>query len=407
MPRIVSDTQELRHPAESVPPTSAAVPHAGRIVFERLIAWLSSLSPSSPVSEVVVDLLNTLSAVLPGYALGVRIPADDHAPELLLCVPPLEARPDNIWDVDVNLFPMYAHERRVALPSRPEPAAFHCAGDDPDLDNDNSPIVRNIEHCAKVLTAALRMLDAGQARLRQEHEIEKLRKALAQSDKLASLGEISAGLVHELTNPLTSIVAYTDYLRRKLVRRGDAPEDIERLQRVGEAADRILSFTRSIVSYAKPNDDKLTPVSIEQVVDQALVFCKHIVDDSRVTIQREIAPGLPPVQAVRGQLTQVVVNLVTNACQAMAEQGGTLTVSAEPRSNPSVIILRFDDTGPGIEPSHIERVFDPFFTTKAETAGTGLGLNIVRQIIVRFGGTITVDSQPGQGARFVVQLPCC
>lgn len=406
MPRIVSDTQELRQAGETAPPTSAAVPQAGRSVLERLLASLCNLTPACSLSEVVSDLLKTFSEILPGYALGVRIPGDDDTPGILLCVPPIEARPDDAWAVDVDLFPQYAHERRIALPCRPEPACLHCAGDDPALDKDDAHIVRNVAYCANVLNAAIRMLDAEQARVRREDEVESLQCALAQSDKLASLGEISAGLVHELTNPLTSIVAYTDYLRRKLERRGDDPEDIERLRRVGEAADLILNFTRSIVTYAKPDDVEPSPVDVAQVIDQALVFCKHIADESSVTIRREITPQLPPVRAVRGQLTQVVVNLVTNACQAMIAKGGSLILCATASPDGQSVVLRFEDDGPGINPDHLKRVFDPFFTTKAEGVGTGLGLNIVQRIVVRFGGTITVDSTPGKGACFVVELPC-
>ncbi|MDZ4064502.1 MAG: HAMP domain-containing sensor histidine kinase [Coriobacteriia bacterium] len=212
-------------------------------------------------------------------------------------------------------------------------------------------------------------------------------------------------MVHELANPLTSIVAYTEYLLQKAERRGDDPEDIERLRRVGDAADLILSFTRAIVSYAKPGDDIPCPVDAVQAIDQALLFCKHIVDDSRVTIKHQIEPDLPYVRSVRGQLIQVIVNLVANACQAMAPRGGTLTLRAHAIRSNRVVLLHVEDTGPGIDPEHIDRVFDPFFTTKGEGVGTGLGLNIVRQIVARGEGTVSVESHPGKGACFVVTLP--
>ena len=403
MPRIVSDTQELCQIGETVPPTSGPVPNATRNV-DRLLATLTRLHTVSSLSDVVAALLRDFGEVLPGYAFAVRIPADDGTPELLLSVPPIENTPEHAWANDVALFENYAHERRVPLTCRPEPACLHCAADDPALDSDTSSVVRTVVSCASVLTTAIRFVDAQQALARREQELEELKSMLVQTDKLSSLGEISAGLVHELTNPLTSIVAYTDYLRKKSERRGDDPEDIERLRRVGEAADLILSFTRAIVSYAKPDDDIPCPVDVVQVVDQALLFCKHVVDDSHVTVRRDIDSALPLVRSVRGQLTQVMVNLITNACQAMVPDGGTLTITAEVDGANRAVLLRVDDTGPGIEPGYLDRVFDPFFTTK-EDGGTGLGLNIVRQIVRRTGGSISVESTEGKGASFIVSLP--
>lgn len=403
MPRIVSDTQELHQIVETAPPTS--VTQSGRFMLERLLACLCQIPLAPSLSETVAQLLRELHQLLPGYALGVRIPADENNAPILLTIPPLDEPPDDAWSPNAILFAAHPHERRVPLPCRPEPACLHCASDDPSLDSDGSPITNTVETCASALSTAIRFIDAQHTLQRQAREMDKLQRALIQSDKLASLGEISAGLVHELANPLTSIVAYTEYLLQKAERRGDDPEDIERLRRVGDAADLILSFTRAIVSYAKPGDDIPYPVDATQAIDQALLFCKHLIDDSRVTIKHQIEPDLPYVRAVRGQLIQVIVNLVANACQAMAPRGGTLTIRAHAIHTRQVVQLQIDDTGPGIDPEHIDRVFDPFFTTKEEGVGTGLGLNIVRQIVARSEGTVSVESHPGQGASFIVTLP--
>lgn len=404
MPRIVSDTQELHQVGETVPPTSAAAPH-GASVSKRLLSTLCQLPPASSLTDAVALLLRSFSEVLPGYSLGVRIPPDDEHPAVLLTFPPSDVAPENLWTADAILFPIHAHERRFPLTCRPEPACFHCAADEPALDVDSSTITQTLELCANALSTAIRFVDAQHALRKRDQEIDKLRSILVQSDKLSSLGEISAGLVHELSNPLTSIVAYTDYLRQKSERRGDDPDDVERLRRVGEAADLILSFTRAIVSYARPDDGIPCPVDVAQVVDQALLFCKHVIDDSNVIVRRHIDPELPNVKSNRGQLIQVIVNLVTNACQAMAPEGGTLTVATAVDPASATLTIRVEDTGPGIHPEHLDHVFDPFFTTKEQGVGTGLGLNIVRQIVSRSCGTVRVESPPGCGAVFSVTLP--
>ncbi len=355
------------------------------------------------LGEALAQLIREMREALPDYGFALRIPASDDSPSVLLAIPQLEPWPSNPWDPDLCLFPHLAHERRIAIAARPETAFLHCASDDPDLDVAASGIARTLEGCAGVISAAIRIFDALQAVARRDDEVARLQRALRQSDKLAALGEISAGFVHELANPLTSIIAYAEYLQQKAERCGNNPDDVERLRRVGEAAELILSYTRAIISYAKPDDDVPCPVDVAQVIDQSLLFCKHLVDDAKVTVVRN-TQGAPVVRVVRTQLIQVVVNLVVNACQAMAPRGGVLTLSARAEPN-DMVRIQVDDTGPGIEPENMDRVFDMFFTTKAEGTGTGLGLNIVRQIVAKGHGTVSVESSPGKGASFVVMLP--
>lgn len=225
MPKILSDTHELHQVGETAPPMSGAVPHAGRSSLERLLAVLCQLTPTASLSDVIAKLLRDFSEILPGYALAVRIPGDEGTGEILLSVPPIEALPTDLWAEEAVLFPTYAHERRFPLASRPEPACFHCASNDSSLDTDSS-LVHTLLQCVGVLDTAIRFVDAHHAVDHRDQRIAQLEHTLLQNDKLASLGEISAGLVHDLTNPLTSIVAYTDYLQQKCERRGDDPEDI-------------------------------------------------------------------------------------------------------------------------------------------------------------------------------------
>src|SRR5262249_37510673 len=146
-------------------------------------------------------------------------------------------------------------------------------------------------------------------------EVGVLQAQVIQSEKLASLGQIAAGVVHELNNPLTSIVAYSDYLRKKGERNGADVADLERLTRINEAAERILRFSRDLIAYSRPSTEVPAPVAIHDVIDRALVFCEHVLERTGVMVERTFG-DVKLVRGVAGQLTQVFVNLFTNACQA-------------------------------------------------------------------------------------------
>jgi C4-dicarboxylate-specific signal transduction histidine kinase len=237
-----------------------------------------------------------------------------------------------------------------------------------------------------------------------ERSLRSLRAQVIQSEKLASLGQIAAGIVHELNNPLTTIVAYSDFLRRKLASRGD-PADVERLARINEAAERILRFSRDLTAYSRPATEVPAPVPIHDVIERALVFCEHELDKTGVLIERNFG-DVRPVRGVAGQLTQVFVNLFTNAAHAMRERGGLLSIATSmPRGDERDILVTVTDDGHGIDLEHRERIFEPFFTTKTDGSGTGLGLSIVRSIVLSHGGQITVDSNHPRGTVFLLELP--
>ena len=231
-----------------------------------------------------------------------------------------------------------------------------------------------------------------------------LEAQVIQSEKLASLGQIAAGIVHELHNPLTSIVAYSDYLRKKSMKAGGDPADAERLLRIHEAAERILRFARDLVAYSRPSTEVPAPVVVHDIIERALVFCEHVVDECGVVVVRDFHAGRL-VRGVGGQLTQVFVNLFTNACHAMRRTGGTLSVTTATSSDGATVTVTIADDGHGIDDEHLPRIFEPFFTTKSDGGGTGLGLSIVRNIVVSHGGTISAHRHSPQGTVFVVELP--
>jgi signal transduction histidine kinase len=231
---------------------------------------------------------------------------------------------------------------------------------------------------------------------------------MVQAEKLASLGQIAAGVVHELNNPLTSIVAYTDYLLRKSQQNGGDPDDAERLRRIGESATRMLRFTRDLVTYSRPSQQRPVPMQISTVVERALAFCEHVLAEAGVTVERRLDPE-PQVFGMPEQLAQVLVNLITNACHAMPPADGKLTVITRyeatgegPHARVAIVV---EDNGHGITPEHLPSIFVPFFTTKTEGRGTGLGLSIVKNIIEQHEGDIWAEpGDSGVGTRFVILL---
>ncbi len=243
-------------------------------------------------------------------------------------------------------------------------------------------------------------------------EVRDLEEQIIHAEKLATLGQLAAGVVHELNNPLTSISVYSEYLLTKGKRSGVEPGDLEKLRRISEAAERMLRFTRDLVTYARPSSEDPTSLQIGEVIDQALVFCDHVIREAQVVVERHYAEGLPLLWAVRGQLHQVFINLVTNACHAMASQRregsrGRLTVRVEHDGEGGAFVVIADD-GPGIAREHVDHIFEPFFSTKGEGRGTGLGLSIVRNIVQQHGGSIDVFSRHGEspaGTEFKIWFP--
>ena len=236
-----------------------------------------------------------------------------------------------------------------------------------------------------------------------QSKVDALQQQVVRAERLATLGELAAGVVHELNNPLTSITVYAEYLVRKLEAAGTEVADIEKLRRIGASAQRILRFSRDLVQYARPSGRNLEPVDLSSVVRQSVSICEHLVERGGITLDVEVDPELPIVQAVTGQLEQVLINLITNAVHAV-ENGGRVVVRAQ-IEGPASVLIEVGDSGPGVPDADRQKIFEPFFTTKPDGKGTGLGLPIVRNIVDQHGGEITVGSSALGGAAFRVVLP--
>jgi two-component system, NtrC family, sensor kinase len=309
---------------------------------------------------------------------------------------------DGIQVHQMRMFPDAAAERVVLLPADPPGFAFHVAAQDRSLLHDRSPVIELVRRMTNVLSGALRTIRLVSAKGRESLELQG---QIIQSETLASLGEIAAGVVHELNNPLTCIVGYSDYLYAKAKREGRDAADTERLFRINEAAARILRLSRDLITYARPSIGPAASTPIHSVIDQALVFCEHLPGRDKVAVERRFAPDITAVLGVRDQLIQLFVNLLANAYHAMYPQGGNLSIETEFGLQRRAVRITIVDSGVGIKPEDVAHVFEPFFTTKKDGLGTGLGLSIVRNIVLLHGGTIAVDSTPGHGTTFVVDLP--
>jgi two-component system NtrC family sensor kinase len=233
-------------------------------------------------------------------------------------------------------------------------------------------------------------------------EIRALQSQVIHSEKLATLGQVTAGVVHELNNPLTSISVYASYLAKKLDGQLEEP-DIERLKRIVEAAGRIQSFTRDLVAYARPSSEEPVIIKVPNLLKKALSFCEHLIDQSEADVVLDVADNLEPIYGIRGQLEQVLVNLLTNACHALPDSGGTIIISAHAIDDERIRVS-IKDTGHGIPEDRLSQVFEPFYTSKPEGQGTGLGLSIVRNILVNHNAEITVESEVGKGATFTITM---
>ena len=233
-------------------------------------------------------------------------------------------------------------------------------------------------------------------------ELRDLESQVVQAEKLATLGQLAAGVVHELNNPLTSISVYAEYLYKKGQREESAADDVEKLRRIVQAAERILRFTRDLVTYARPSTETPQELDVESMLDQCLVFCEHVIRDHGTAVEKAFESGLS-IRAVRGQLHQIFINLITNACHAMPDGAGKLVLRAE--KDEGGVSICVTDNGAGIPTDQQESIFEPFFSTKGEGKGTGLGLSIVRKIVQQHAGTIEVRSVLGEGTTFRVWLP--
>lgn len=234
-------------------------------------------------------------------------------------------------------------------------------------------------------------------------EKRRLQDQLIQAEKMSAIGQLIAGVAHDLNNPLASVIGFADYLVEGSL---PAPERmVEPLRAIQQEAQRAANIVRNLLSFARKQEHQHRPIPIRRVLEATLLLLKNQLMASKVDANLEIAPNLPDVTIDPNQVQQVFLNLINNAAQAIQASGtGTeITVRAVPWLDGVAVVV--EDDGPGIPPELRERVFEPFFTTKPEGEGTGLGLAICQGIIREHGGHITLSERLGGGAVFRIELP--
>ena len=254
-------------------------------------------------------------------------------------------------------------------------------------------------------TSLITMLDIGQ-RLKTEAQLRQLQADFTHAARLSTLGELATSIAHEVKQPLSAIVTNAETVLRWLKRDDVSLSKLETLtSRVIASARRASDIVQRIRGMAVKREPEPAPLDLNDVVEEALQVVRHDIESRSIALQVKYGAGLPRVIGDRIQLQQVVVNLLVNSVQAIAQGGGPVrrielcTVA----DGDGAVAFTIRDTGPGIAEENLERVFDSFFTTK--DTGMGIGLAICQSIIVGHGGTIAVSNHPDGGAQFRSLLP--
>ena len=228
---------------------------------------------------------------------------------------------------------------------------------------------------------------------------------LVRSEKLSSLGKLSASIAHEINNPLAGILTFAKLIVRTLEQ--GAPDEatrkalVKHLLLVQRETERCSAIVRNLLDFARERPLAVKEVNVNHVIDEAVQLLGNQIQIQNVTLEKRLGP-VPLVDADYGQLRQACVNVIMNACEAMS-RGGKLAIDTGVIEGGKWVELAFQDNGPGIPPDHLTKIFDPFFTTKEK--GTGLGLSVVYGIVERHGGKIDLKTEVGKGTRIGIRLP--
>jgi two-component system, NtrC family, sensor kinase len=255
-----------------------------------------------------------------------------------------------------------------------------------------------------LLLTTIPMAEPGSAVLVFEDQTDRrrLQDQLIQSEKMSAIGQLIAGVAHDLNNPLASVVGFSDFLAEA----GEIPSSLrEPLQVIRQEAERAATIVKNLLSFARRQEGERTRLPLRTLLDSTLALLRNQLMAHKVEATLEVEPGLPDIEVSPNQIKQVFVNIINNACQAIVTDApsGRIWITAK-RVHDSVAVS-VKDSGPGMPEEIASRVFEPFFTTKPEGTGTGLGLSISQGIVKEHGGRITLEAPSGGGATFTVELP--
>jgi len=258
----------------------------------------------------------------------------------------------------------------------------------------------------QVMIMSLRDLSV---RKQLEAEREEMQRQLYQSSKLASIGELSAGVAHEINNPLNGIINFAQLLKDEETPRSEFERQM--IDGIIDEGERIAQIVRGLLTFARAETHELRQVHFAESIKTSIALFGHQFEKDGITVKIDLDPDLPLVRADASRLRQVVLNLISNAYHALKakqvdpNEGKLFRITARRAGkNGELVRIEFYDNGVGIKRKDLGKVFDPFFTTRRETGGTGLGLSVSFGIIRDFGGTIKVESEEGKFTRFIIEL---
>ena len=241
-----------------------------------------------------------------------------------------------------------------------------------------------------------------QVNLRDVGEQRRLAEQIHRAKKLTALGQLVAGVAHELNNPLAIVMGRSQLLARNTDLAEPVRQDLQCILKQSERASRIVC---DLLAYARPSEPNKAPLDLNRVVSDVVEWRRNALEAADVRVITRLAKALPPTKADRMQLEQILINLLSNAIDALKEQPLPREIVVTTEETTSFLRISFQDNGPGIPKDVVEKIFDPFFTTKPIGQGTGLGLTICNTYVQEHHGKIWVESQPGKGATFFVDLP--
>ena len=242
------------------------------------------------------------------------------------------------------------------------------------------------------------------------HQLRETHDKLIHQNKMASLGKLSASVVHEINNPIAGILNLVMLIKRIASEDGLAPRDYDQFGHYFDLMEtetkRISRIVSNLLSFSRQAKMEMTALDLNDVVDKTLVLNQNLLKINGIHVKKRFAQSLPQITGSEDQLQQVFMNIISNAAEAMETQTkGQLTITTRVSKAQKTVQIIFKDTGVGIPKHHLSQLFEPFFTTKKKGKGVGLGLSVAYGIVQEHGGTIHVTSTAGEETTFKVELP--
>lgn len=372
----------------SHPPSSERSRRRGAEVIRRCLAVAAQLSADTGLEEALNALLDALGELDGELTIGVRL----FRPERAVVFRSAPARSVTVREKGPRMFPDMPKELTTSVDGPGVEGTLHLGMLSFGSEQDETVLRGVLDEAASIVSLLARA--NGKVGTEPQRAVK-----LQQLDKLATVGQTASQIAHEMRNPLTTIVAYSDFLQQRTESLDEVARD--RLRRIEEAAKRLQEFCRDLTEYSRPGGER-GPLDPREMVDRAIGFCSYPLRDGQITVERTFSDDVPLVRGSDSALVQVFVNLITNATHAMGP-GGTLSVMVA--SEDDRVMVKVADDGCGIDAADHHRVFESYFTTKPQGRGVGLGLTIVRQVVREHGGEVWAEKNHPKGTVFVVTLP--